>query len=280
VPYFLSEGDGEHSVLIDSLFTVLLSADATGGQFGVFTLDAPKGRAIPPHSHGSHHEIFYVVRGGVTVFLDDQTASGRYASWFGRLRYVPAGIVHAYRVETDQTRVLGVSTAGFERFFSVLGDPPMHRRIRSSRWDCRRWRVSSRLAGGSTPPSCPTTGWTRDRSASRRTAGLFDPITEPLPPAVPLGEGGGVWRAFRTRSGPGFRPLQLDLYQPAAAAPARRCCSCTVAGGGSAAAACSARPGVTGNRIRSPGSWPRASRSSPRSTGSVAKRCSRRSSMM
>ena len=71
-PYFLSDGEGEKAIVIDSLFTVLLSADETDGQFGVFTMDGPKGDAIPPHSHGTHHEIFYVVRGGVTVFLDDE----------------------------------------------------------------------------------------------------------------------------------------------------------------------------------------------------------------
>jgi quercetin 2,3-dioxygenase len=44
-PYFLSEGAGEKAVVIDSLFTVLLSADETDGQFGVFTMDGPKGDA-------------------------------------------------------------------------------------------------------------------------------------------------------------------------------------------------------------------------------------------
>jgi hypothetical protein len=32
VPYFLTDGDGEHAVVIDSLFTVLLSADETAGR--------------------------------------------------------------------------------------------------------------------------------------------------------------------------------------------------------------------------------------------------------
>jgi quercetin 2,3-dioxygenase len=123
-PYFLAEGEGEKAVLIDSLFTVLLSADETDGQFGVFTMDGPRGDAIPPHSHGSHHEIFYVVRGGVTVFLDvaDGTRHVRELGP-GDFGYVPAGVLHAYRVEVDGTRVLGVSTAGFERFFQTLGEP-------------------------------------------------------------------------------------------------------------------------------------------------------------
>jgi quercetin 2,3-dioxygenase len=123
-PYFLARGEGEKAIVIDSLFTVLLSADETGGQFGVFTLDAPKGDAIPAHSHGSHHEIFYVVRGGVTVFLDDEAGERRVCELgVGDVGYVPAGIVHAYRVEEDDTRVLGVSTGGFERFFQTLGEP-------------------------------------------------------------------------------------------------------------------------------------------------------------
>jgi quercetin 2,3-dioxygenase len=123
-PYFLSQGEGEKAILIDSLFTVLLSAAETGGQFGVFTMDGPKGEAIPAHSHGSHHEIFYVVRGGVTVFLDDERGARQVRELgVGDFAYVPAGIVHSYRVEVDQTRVLGVSTAGFERFFQFVGEP-------------------------------------------------------------------------------------------------------------------------------------------------------------
>src|SRR5918993_872991 len=114
-PYFLSEGAGEKAIMIDSLFTVLLSADETDGQFGVFTMDGPKGDAIPPHSHGTHHEIFYVVRGGVTVFLNDEDGQRRVRELGpGDFGYVPAGIVHAYRVDEDHTRVLGVSTGGFE----------------------------------------------------------------------------------------------------------------------------------------------------------------------
>jgi quercetin 2,3-dioxygenase len=122
-PYFLARGEGEKAVVIDSLFTVLLSADETGGQFGVFTMDGPKGEAIPPHSHGTHHEIFYVVQGGVTVFLDDADGT-RHVRQLGPgdFGYVPAGIVHAYRVEQDRTRVLGVSSGGFERFFQTLGE--------------------------------------------------------------------------------------------------------------------------------------------------------------
>jgi quercetin 2,3-dioxygenase len=123
-PYFLAHGEGEKAIVIDSLFTVLLSADETNGQFGVFTMDGPKGDAIPPHSHATHHEVFYVVQGGVTVFLDDADGKRQVRELGpGDFGYVPAGIVHAYRVEENHTRVLGVSSAGFERFFQTLGEP-------------------------------------------------------------------------------------------------------------------------------------------------------------
>ena len=132
-PYFLSQGAGEKAILIDGLFTVLLSADETDGQFGAFTMDGPKGDAIPPHSHGSHHEIFYVVRGGVTIFLDDEQGNRAVRELGpGDFGYVPAGIVHAYRVEVDETRVFGVSTGGFERFFQFLGEPTTADRYPSS----------------------------------------------------------------------------------------------------------------------------------------------------
>jgi acetyl esterase/lipase len=49
--------------------------------------------------------------------------------------------------------------------------------------------------------------------------GLFDPITEQLPAAVPLEDVGSLRRAVPYAVRPGFRPLQLDLYQPAAGGP-------------------------------------------------------------
>jgi quercetin 2,3-dioxygenase len=123
-PYFLARGEGEKAIVIDSLFTVLLSADETDGQFGVFVNDCPQGDAIPPHKHGTHHEIFYVIRGGVTVFLDDEDGRRQVRELGpGDFGYVPAGIVHAYRAEEDHTRILGVSSGGFERFFQALGEP-------------------------------------------------------------------------------------------------------------------------------------------------------------
>ncbi|MFC4120563.1 quercetin 2,3-dioxygenase [Nonomuraea zeae] len=121
-PYFLQAGQGEHAHLFDSLFTVLLGKEETEGQFGVFTMTAPKGQAIPVHAHPDVHEIFYLLDGRVRVWI--QSAAGELLDRVlgpGDFGYVPAGLLHSYRSESDGTRVLGVCTGGFEGFFAAAG---------------------------------------------------------------------------------------------------------------------------------------------------------------
>jgi quercetin 2,3-dioxygenase len=124
--YFLDRGEGEHAQLFADLFTVLLSGDETEGQFGVFSCQAPRGELIPAHAHHRTHEVFYVIEGGVRVYVQDRDGTKRSrlltAGGFG---YVPAGLAHAYQVE-EPTRMLGVATGGFERFFQQMGQPTDH----------------------------------------------------------------------------------------------------------------------------------------------------------
>ncbi len=120
-PFFLASGEGEHAKLFADTFTVLLSGDETGGQFGVFTATCPTGDIIPTHSHADTHETFYVVEGKVRLFV--QLADGEKVSRLlneGDFGFVSAGRPHAYRVEAP-TRMLGVSNGGFERFFQQMG---------------------------------------------------------------------------------------------------------------------------------------------------------------
>ena len=51
--FFLSRGEGEHAKLFGDLFTVLLSGDETGGQFGIITSQSPAGDIIPTHAHAA-----------------------------------------------------------------------------------------------------------------------------------------------------------------------------------------------------------------------------------
>ncbi|NMO88508.1 quercetin 2,3-dioxygenase [Actinomycetospora sp. TBRC 11914] len=123
LPYVLEAGEGERAHLFDQLFTVLLSGDETDGQFGVFTMEAPKGRAIPVHSHTGVHEIFYVLDGKVRVVVEDGDGGTLdEVLTTGDFGYVPAGHRHTFRVESHRARTLGVNTGGFERFFGAAGE--------------------------------------------------------------------------------------------------------------------------------------------------------------
>ena len=122
-PFYLANGEGEKSVVFDQLFTIMLSGDETDGQYGVFTVEAPKGDMIPPHLHQTAHEIFYVVDGSITVWMDDQQGfQGKRTLKTGDFGFVPTNTVHAFRMEAP-TKVLGVNTGGFERFFHDMGTP-------------------------------------------------------------------------------------------------------------------------------------------------------------
>jgi quercetin 2,3-dioxygenase len=125
-PYVLRRGEGEHSVLFTDLFTVLLSGDETGGQFGVVVSESPAGDPIPTHFHEATHETFAVLEGAVRLFFEDpdgdQHSQLLTAGDFG---YVPAGHPHAYRVE-QAARMLGVLSGGFERFFQHMGTDTDH----------------------------------------------------------------------------------------------------------------------------------------------------------
>lgn len=131
-PFFLESGQGERSAVFDSLVTVLLSGNETQNQFGMFTLEAPAGRTIVSHTHEDVHEIFYVIEGKVKVFVEDHEGNQEARILTpGDFGYVPATYLHAFRAEGDFNKILGVCTAGFERFFQALGKntddtmPPM-----------------------------------------------------------------------------------------------------------------------------------------------------------
>lgn len=120
-PFVLGNGEGEKSLVFDQLFTILLSADETEDQYGAFTMQGRKGDRIPAHQHLKTHEIFYVVDGEITVWMDDQADySSRTTLVTGDFAYVPANIVHAFQIH-NSTKVFGVGTAGFERFFHAMG---------------------------------------------------------------------------------------------------------------------------------------------------------------
>lgn len=122
-PFYLERGEGEKSVVFDTLFTVLLSGDETEGQYDVFTTEGPAGNMIPPHLHPRTHEIFFIIEGAVSLWMDDEKGYRDHrVLGTGGFGFIPAGTVHAFRIE-EEARILGVSTGGFARFFHGIGTP-------------------------------------------------------------------------------------------------------------------------------------------------------------
>ena len=122
-PYYLDKGEGEKSVVFDTLFTVLLSGDETEGQYDVFTTEGNAGDIIPAHLHPYTHEIFFIIDGAVHLWLDDEQGfKDDRVLEAGAIGYIPKGTIHAFRIEST-ARVLGVSTGGFARFFHAMGTP-------------------------------------------------------------------------------------------------------------------------------------------------------------
>ena len=120
-PYVLGNGEGEKSLVFDQLFEILVSGDETDDQYGAWTMKARQGDRIPAHVHHRTHEFFYVVDGEISVWMDDQADYHTKATLTtGDFAYVPAGIVHAFKIE-NTTTVFGAGSAGFERFFRAIG---------------------------------------------------------------------------------------------------------------------------------------------------------------
>jgi quercetin dioxygenase-like cupin family protein len=98
-----------------------LTGEQTGGRFALWEGVLPKGAAPPLHSH-RQDETFYVLEGSVVVWIGDAEETGPCEA--GAAIFVPGGIPHAFRVESDTARMLFISTpAGIEEFVQTLSKP-------------------------------------------------------------------------------------------------------------------------------------------------------------
>jgi quercetin 2,3-dioxygenase len=155
--YFLSKGDGEHAKLFTDTFSVLLSGDETGGQFGIFTATCPVGDIIPTHAHADTHETFFTLDGKVRVFV--QLPDGQKVSRLleeGDFGFVPAGLLHAYRVE-EAAQMMGVASGGSSGSSNRWAPRPTpsirtRRRLSPTSPGCKRLPKPTACSSGPTSP--------------------------------------------------------------------------------------------------------------------------------
>ena len=102
------------------LAEVKASAADTGGQYTLVEITAPPGLEAPLHVHYTEDEGFYVLAGGVTIVVGEETvqlAAGEHA--FG-----PRDVPHRFTVGPDGARMLWVLTpGGFESLIEAVSVP-------------------------------------------------------------------------------------------------------------------------------------------------------------
>lgn len=109
-----------------TLMRLLADHESTGGQFALIEQRAAKGFSPPLHVHRHEDQLFYLLEGRLTVRLGEVERSLER----GQTAWLPRGVAHSFRVESEEARLLEISTpAGFERFHLDLSEPARELRI-------------------------------------------------------------------------------------------------------------------------------------------------------
>ena len=124
--YGLDREQGEAFWFFGGLVTVKASAEQSGGRFSLTEHLYPGGVATPLHSQPEDDESFYVLEGEVTFYLEDGRPVPASA---GAFVHLPAGVAHAFRIDSETARMLNLTTAQHERFFRATSDSAPERAI-------------------------------------------------------------------------------------------------------------------------------------------------------
>jgi quercetin dioxygenase-like cupin family protein len=96
-----------------------LTGEHTGGRFALWEGTFPRGAAPPLHTH-PQDETFYVLEGRLVVWIEAEESHCEP----GAAVFVPGGVPHSFRVQSDTARLLFLSTpAGIEDYVSALSEP-------------------------------------------------------------------------------------------------------------------------------------------------------------
>ena len=112
------------------LMEVLLPAEATDGRISVCEQHHREGYGTPVHRHDVEDQTLHVLEGAITAWLGEgeERTERRFAA--GESVFLPRGVVHAFRVDEPDTRLLEINTpGGFEGFHIEAGDPAPERRL-------------------------------------------------------------------------------------------------------------------------------------------------------
>lgn len=118
--YTLGPDEGEALWFNGALGILKATTELTDGRFAAVEFRAPGGFASPLHIHRAEDEFFVVLSGEVRV----QHGDALIEATAGALVYGPRDVPHAFRVDSEEARILLMfGPAGVEGFFREGGKP-------------------------------------------------------------------------------------------------------------------------------------------------------------
>ena len=114
-------GEGPTISVAGDLYRFLVQGEHTGGRFALWHATVPAGGGPPPHLHRRECEGFYVLRGEVTFYVEDQS----FKAGPGTFVHLPEDRPHRFANESaeDAEMLLLCAPAGFEKMFFEVGTP-------------------------------------------------------------------------------------------------------------------------------------------------------------
>jgi quercetin dioxygenase-like cupin family protein len=122
--YALGPGEGEGLWFNGGFGVLKATAELTEGRFAAVEFLVPKDFISPLHIHHAEDEFFIVLSGEVRVRHGDEVIEAVAGSYI----YGPRDVPHAFRVDSDEARLLLLfGPGGVEGFFSEGGKPALSR---------------------------------------------------------------------------------------------------------------------------------------------------------
>jgi quercetin dioxygenase-like cupin family protein len=86
----------------------------SGGAFDCVVSKMRRGTEPPPHVHSREHEMFYILSGELTVYVDSKV----FRVSAGEFMFLPRGVPHAFLLESDEVHQLTLVAPG--GFFTAV----------------------------------------------------------------------------------------------------------------------------------------------------------------
>lgn len=119
-PYYVRNGEGERYLFGTQVASVVATTKSTGDMLEIVQLSGGKGDYFPSHKHEQAHEGIVVLDGRLEVEMNGE----KHLLTTGDYVHIPAGTIHAYRMQSHRTRFWSFTINGsVAELYSYIGEP-------------------------------------------------------------------------------------------------------------------------------------------------------------